>query len=113
VICAPFAGVVFAAYSSPITHGLHGATPAPALHAHRVRVSTKAQTENLSLRSQLRACEEYCRRQSYEIVARFHEAFPFLNSTLWLQFATLTAGRPFAAFEMLQITLRVCASLGG
>ena len=27
------------------------------------RVSTKEQTENLSLPTQLRACEEYCRRQ--------------------------------------------------
>jgi hypothetical protein len=32
-----------------------------------VRVSTKEQTENLSLPTQLRACEEYCRRQGYEI----------------------------------------------
>ncbi len=38
-----------------------------------VRVSTKEQTENLSLPSQLRACEEYCRRQGYEILERFHE----------------------------------------
>ena len=27
-----------------------------------VRVSTKEQTENLSLPTQLRACEDYCRR---------------------------------------------------
>ena len=33
-----------------------------------VRVSTKEQTENLSLPMQLPACEEYCRRQGYEIV---------------------------------------------
>jgi DNA invertase Pin-like site-specific DNA recombinase len=38
-----------------------------------VRVSTKEQTENLSLPTQLRACEEYCRRQGYEIFERFHE----------------------------------------
>jgi site-specific DNA recombinase len=38
-----------------------------------VRVSTKEQTENLSLPIQLRACEEYCRRQGYEILERFHE----------------------------------------
>src|SRR5688572_31790939 len=31
------------------------------------------QTENLSLPTQLRACEEYCRRQGYEVVERFHE----------------------------------------
>ena len=37
-----------------------------------VRVSTKEQTENLSLPTQLRACEEYCRRQGYEILERFH-----------------------------------------
>jgi DNA invertase Pin-like site-specific DNA recombinase len=35
-----------------------------------VRVSTKEQTENLSLPTQLRACEEYCRRQGYEILER-------------------------------------------
>jgi hypothetical protein len=33
-----------------------------------VRVSTKEQAENLSLPTQLRACEEYCRRQGYEIL---------------------------------------------
>src|SRR3982751_140073 len=38
-----------------------------------VRVSTKEQTENLSLSTQLRACEEYCRRQGYDVVERFHE----------------------------------------
>jgi len=38
-----------------------------------VRVSTKEQTENLSLPTQLRACEEYCRRQGYEVVERFYE----------------------------------------
>jgi hypothetical protein len=38
-----------------------------------VRVSTKEQTENLSLPTQLRACEEHCRRQGYEILERFHE----------------------------------------
>ena len=38
-----------------------------------VRVSAKEQTENLSLPTQLRACEEYCRRQGYEILERFHE----------------------------------------
>ena len=38
-----------------------------------VRVSTKEQTENLSLPTQLRACEEYCRKQGYEVVERFHE----------------------------------------
>jgi DNA invertase Pin-like site-specific DNA recombinase len=31
-----------------------------------VRVSTKEQTENLSLPTQLRACEEYCRRQAVD-----------------------------------------------
>jgi len=33
-----------------------------------VRVSTKEQTENLSLPTQLRACEEYCRRHGFEIL---------------------------------------------
>ena len=31
------------------------------------------QTENLSLSTQLRACEEYCQRQGFEILARFRE----------------------------------------
>ena len=30
-----------------------------------VRVSTKEQTGNLSLPTQLRACEEYCRREGF------------------------------------------------
>ena len=38
-----------------------------------VRVSTKEQTENLSLPTQLRACEEYCRRDCYEVRERFTE----------------------------------------
>ena len=36
-----------------------------------IRVSTKEQTENLSLRPQLRACEDYCRREGFEILERF------------------------------------------
>ena len=46
-----------------------------------VRVSTKEQTENLSLPTQLRACEEYCRRQGYEVVERFHEEGESAKST--------------------------------
>jgi site-specific DNA recombinase len=38
-----------------------------------IRVSTKEQTENLSLPTQLRACEEYCRREGFEVVERFRE----------------------------------------
>jgi site-specific DNA recombinase len=38
-----------------------------------VRVSTKEQTENLSLPTQLHACEEYCRREGYEVLERFTE----------------------------------------
>src|SRR5262245_31329459 len=38
-----------------------------------VRVSTKEQTENLSLPTQLKACEEYCERQSLDVLARFRE----------------------------------------
>ena len=38
-----------------------------------VRVSTKEQTENLSLPTHLRACEEYCRRHGYDVLERFHE----------------------------------------
>jgi DNA invertase Pin-like site-specific DNA recombinase len=46
-----------------------------------VRVSMKEQTENLSLPTQLRACEEYCRRQCYEILERFHEEGESAKST--------------------------------
>jgi DNA invertase Pin-like site-specific DNA recombinase len=35
-----------------------------------IRVSTKEQTENLSLPTQLRACEEYCRREGLDVLAR-------------------------------------------
>src|SRR3954470_23331271 len=38
-----------------------------------VRVSTKEQTENLSLSTQLKACEEYCQRQGFDVLARFRE----------------------------------------
>src|SRR5437868_1756088 len=38
-----------------------------------VRVSTKEQTENLSLTTQLKACEDYCERQAFHILARFRE----------------------------------------
>jgi site-specific DNA recombinase len=38
-----------------------------------IRVSTKEQTENLSLPTQLRACEEYCRREGFEVLERFTE----------------------------------------
>src|ERR1700675_2859210 len=38
-----------------------------------IRVSTKEQTENLSLPTQLRACEEYCRREGHEVLERFTE----------------------------------------
>jgi DNA invertase Pin-like site-specific DNA recombinase len=46
-----------------------------------VRVSTKEQTKNLSLPTQLRACEEYCRRQGYEVLERFHEEGESAKST--------------------------------
>src|SRR5678815_4323845 len=38
-----------------------------------VRVSTKEQTENLSLSTQLQACEQYCSREGFEILERFRE----------------------------------------
>jgi DNA invertase Pin-like site-specific DNA recombinase len=38
-----------------------------------IRVSTKKQTENLSLPTQLRACEEYCRREGLDVLGRFKE----------------------------------------
>jgi len=46
-----------------------------------VRVSTKEQTENVSLPTQLRTCEEYCRRQGYEVLERFHEEGESAKST--------------------------------
>ena len=39
------------------------------------------QTENLSLPTQLRACEDYCRRQGYEVLERFHEEGESAKST--------------------------------
>ena len=53
-----------------------------------VRVSTKEQTENLSLPTQLRACEEYCRRQGYEVLERFHEEGESAKSTDAASFRT-------------------------
>jgi DNA invertase Pin-like site-specific DNA recombinase len=50
-----------------------GDTPSAATTVIDGRVSTKEQTENLSLPTQLRACEEYCRRQGYDVVERFQE----------------------------------------
>ncbi len=38
-----------------------------------VRVSTKEQTESLSLPTQLRTCEKYCRRQWCEVLQHCHE----------------------------------------
>jgi site-specific DNA recombinase len=38
-----------------------------------IRVSTKEQTENLSLSTQLKACEEYCERQGFIVLGRFRE----------------------------------------
>ena len=38
-----------------------------------VRVSTKEQTENLSLSTQLKACEEYCGREDFELLSPFRE----------------------------------------
>ena len=53
-----------------------------------VRVSTKEQTENLSLPTQLRACEEYCRRQGYEVLKRFHEEGESAKSRIAASFRT-------------------------
>jgi DNA invertase Pin-like site-specific DNA recombinase len=38
-----------------------------------VRVSDPRQAENLSLATQLRACEEYCQRQGFAVLERFNE----------------------------------------
>ena len=60
----------------PITlsHTENGAKLRPMIGAViYVRVSTKEQTENLSLPTQLRACEEYCRREGYAVLERFTE----------------------------------------
>ncbi len=46
-----------------------------------VRVSTKEQTENLSLSTQLRACEDYCRREGYDVVERFKEEGEIAKTT--------------------------------
>jgi site-specific DNA recombinase len=44
-------------------------------------VLCRARNENLSLPTQLRACEEYCRRQGYEVLERFHEEGESAKST--------------------------------
>src|SRR5512135_1988839 len=38
-----------------------------------VRVSTKEQTQNFSLPTQTRACEEHCRREGWDVVKIFRE----------------------------------------
>ena len=38
------------------------------------RVSTKEQTKNLSLPTQLKACRDYCERQGYEVAREFTDA---------------------------------------
>src|SRR5918993_3381213 len=61
---------------SPITlpAGANGSKLRPMVGAViYIRVSTKEQTENLSLATQLKTCEEYCERQGFEVVARFRE----------------------------------------
>src|SRR6266851_6241728 len=52
----------------------NGSKPRPMVGAVTyIRVSTKEQTENLSLSTQLKACEEYCERQGFKVLARFRE----------------------------------------
>jgi len=60
-----------------------------------VRVSTKEQTENLSLPTQIRACEEYCKREGYEVLERFREEGESAKTTdrTELQNLLSTAGR--------------------
>jgi site-specific DNA recombinase len=71
-----------------------------------VRVSTKEQLENLSLRTQLRACEEYCRRQGYEVLERFHEEGESAKTTdrsqlqNLLTFCRLNKGRMVVVFHV-------------
>ena len=38
------------------------------------RVSTKEQTQNLSLSTQLRVCQEYCAKQGWEVAEVFEDA---------------------------------------
>ncbi len=60
----------------PITlpSAFNGATLRPMIGAViYVRVSTKEQTENLSLPTQIRACEDYCRREGWDVLERFKE----------------------------------------
>lgn len=38
-----------------------------------IRVSTREQVDNLSLPTQLRACEDYCRREGFQVLATFRE----------------------------------------
>ena len=71
---APHGVAEVSAYRSPCRVPANGSKLRPMIGAViYVRVSTKEQTENLSLPTQLRACEEYCRREGYEVLERFKE----------------------------------------
>lgn len=60
--------------SSALPASLDGAKLRPMVGAViYVRVSDPRQAENLSLATQLRACEEYCHRQGFQILERFKE----------------------------------------
>jgi Resolvase, N terminal domain len=67
-----------------------------------VRMSTKEQTENLSRPTQLRACEEYCRREGYEILERFREEGESQRrpTVLSCSGSSSTAGRTRTKFSM-------------
>lgn len=53
---------------------MNGSTLTPVIGAVLyVRVSTKEQTDNLSLPTQLRACEDYCDRHGFRVIHRFIE----------------------------------------
>src|SRR5688500_4916983 len=53
------------------------------------RVSTKEQTQNLSLPTQLKACREYCAREGYEIAREFMEQGESAKTTDRTQFKAL------------------------
>ena len=59
--------------SATTTHAIRAAIQRSkaSIQALSERYGINPKTENLSLPTQLRACEEYCRRQGYEIVDAF------------------------------------------
>jgi Resolvase, N terminal domain len=65
-----------------------------------IRVSTKEQTENLSLATQLKACEEYCERQGFDVLERFREEGESAPTARSCSASSSSVARTRAAFNL-------------